>query len=500
MSVLRPAAFPLYSLLSGVVVTMVGIGSLIWFGYDLHTKSRLVVTAVRENTTLVEQVRYYDEVLTMSAGMAAWTAHPSWRQRYDRAAGGLDAVFADIRRVAPPHISARLMAQTSQANDRLIELEARAFQLVEQGAGQEAWSLLQSDDYQREKEVYKAGIEEFIAAFTTYMAQTEARQWRSVQWNTGLGLGGLLLILMSWLAIWRALARFRQENRLFQSNLEQQVSDRTRELQAEIDERRKAQQQLHDAYDVITSSIRYAARIQRAVLPDEAPMTERLSDHFVLWEPRDTVGGDLYWCGPWGDSLLIVLGDCTGHGVPGAFMTLLSIGALERARQEVPDAPLETLISRMHALLQITLGQHQDGGASDDGIELGACLIAPDRSHMTFVGARLSLFRADSQGVEEFKGMKQGLGYRGIPLNQLYEGCTIAIEPGQTFYMTSDGLIDQIGGPKGISFGRSRFVATLRHIQALDMAAQRQALLANLEEYQGDQSRRDDVAVIGFRV
>ncbi len=500
MSDQRRAKFPVYSLAIGVVLSVVSVGTLIWFSYLLHEKFHRMMTTVQESSALVEQIRYYDEVLTMSAGMSAWTGNPSWKERYDRAADSLDKVFENLRRVAPAEMSDRLMAQTSTANDRLIEMETRSFQLVEQGRKREAWDVLQSDAYKTEKNTYKAGIDEFIAEFGDYMAQIEAAQWQSVMWNTGLGLAGLLVVLMSWLATFRVLNRFHRENRRFQEGLEGLVRERTQELSTEIDERKRAQKELHDAYEVITSSIRYAARIQRAVLPDDAVIGERLSDYFILWEPRDTVGGDIYWCGAWGDSLLVILGDCTGHGVPGAFMTLISIGALERAKQATPDGDLEALIGKMHALLKITLGQHQDGGGLDDGIELGACLISRDQTRMDFVGARFSLFRVGGEGVDEIKGIRQGLAYRSIPLDQSYTGQTIALEPGQAFFMTSDGMIEQLGGAKGLSFGKKRFMNRLLELRDAPMAQQKEAILQSLLDYQGKQSRRDDVSVIGFRI
>ena|GEM_PF-2775943 len=126
-----------------------------------------------------------------------------------------------------------------------------------------------------------------------------------------------------------------------------------------IEERNR---ELKEAFFVITSSIEYASRIQRSILPDDSILSAVTKDHFVLWEPRDIVGGDVYWHGAWGDGCLIVLADCTGHGVPGAFMSLISIGALERAMSEIEGGNLAKLISRVHQYIQVTLGQHYEGG------------------------------------------------------------------------------------------------------------------------------------------
>lgn len=95
-----------------------------------------------------------------------------------------------------------------------------------------------------------------------------------------------------------------------------------------------------------------ARRIQRSILPDQSVLNSVLPDHFILWEPRDVVGGDIYWTAKWGEGVLIVLGDCTGHGVPGAFMTLISTGAFERVLTEAPEGDSALMIQRMHQLIQ----------------------------------------------------------------------------------------------------------------------------------------------------
>ncbi|MBT8004573.1 MAG: PAS domain S-box protein [Rhodospirillales bacterium] len=156
----------------------------------------------------------------------------------------------------------------------------------------------------------------------------------------------------------------------------------------DITERKQAEQKLADAFNIISSSIDYASNIQRSVLPSDTLFTSLLSDHFVWWEPRDVVGGDIYWSRMWGDGFLIILGDCTGHGVPGAFMTLIATGALDKALTEVPNGNVADLMQRIHQIVQITVGQHGEIGESDDGLELGICYLDSEMNELTFVGAR----------------------------------------------------------------------------------------------------------------
>ncbi|PCI39417.1 MAG: hypothetical protein COB46_08870 [Rhodospirillaceae bacterium] len=267
--------------------------------------------------------------------------------------------------------------------------------------------------------------------------------------------------------------------------LEDRVIERTQELKA--------------TNDLITESIQYASRIQRSILPDDGVLSAVTQEHFVIWEPRDVVGGDIYWHGAWGDGCLIILGDCTGHGVPGAFMTLISIGALERAMSEIEGGNVGELVSRVHQYIQVSLSQHYGGGHSDDGIELGACYFVPEEPEMTFVGARFELMINDGAEVTTIKGTKAGMGYRGIPYDQGYDENTVSLKMGQTFYMTTDGLVDQVGGERKRMYGKRRLKKLLLEIEQQSMNEQKKSVYRALLDYQDLEKRRDDVSIIGFR-
>lgn len=280
---------------------------------------------------------------------------------------------------------------------------------------------------------------------------------------------------------------------------------------AELDKARKAtlnmmadaeaaRKELQAVLNEMSASINYASHIQRSVLPDDTLFKTIFQDHFVMWEPRDVVGGDIYWCRLWGDGLLVILGDCTGHGVPGAFMTLIASGALDNAIADIPHGQVGALIQRMHQLVQTTLGQHGDNSESDDGLELAACFISSDLNEMIFVGARFELFIVEDGAVSSVKGTKSGIGYKGISLNQEFEENRIVNLPNKTFYISSDGLIDQVGEATKRSYGKKRFKELLLNSQHLSMAEQNNIIHQVLIEHQGNQARRDDVSVIGFKL
>ncbi len=268
----------------------------------------------------------------------------------------------------------------------------------------------------------------------------------------------------------------------------------------DISLRRKAEKERRDAFNVIRDSINYATHIQRSILPKPQCLEETTAEHFILWEPRDRVGGDLYWCKPWGLGKLLALGDCTGHGVPGAFMTMIANGALDMATLETMPGDVAALLQRSHQLIQEALNQNLDESVSNDGLDLGVCYIPPDGKAVTFAGAQFSLFVAADGAVSEIKGDRKGIGYRRTPHNAVFTAHEIETGEGHGYFMTSDGLTDQIGGPKRRSFGKRRFMKLLDELDNKPMRDIGDAVLRTLNEYQGDESRRDDVSVIGFKL
>ena len=255
-----------------------------------------------------------------------------------------------------------------------------------------------------------------------------------------------------------------------------------------------------DAHSIITSSIGYATRIQNSILPKSEAIDSFIDDYFVIWEPRDNVGGDMYWYQPWGLGKLFALGDCTGHGVPGAFMTMIANGAIEMSTLECMPGDTASLLNRTHQLIQTTLGQDEQGGESNDGLEMGVCYIPHDKSKLVFSGARFSLFIVREGEISEVKGDKRGLGYRHIAKDASFTKHEIEGLDACSIYMTTDGLLDQVGGEKRRAYGKRRFMALLAEIQDHPMASQIDTIKASLVRHQGDEIRRDDVAVIGFKL
>jgi PAS domain S-box-containing protein len=268
----------------------------------------------------------------------------------------------------------------------------------------------------------------------------------------------------------------------------------------DITERKQAENDLARAHELITESLGYASRIQRSLLPPGPILQQMLADHFIVWDPKDIVGGDMIWLRVVDNGFILIVADCTGHGAPGAFMTMIATGALDQALSENLHASPATILQRMNQIIQTSLSQDADGGESDDGLELGMCLIKPDESELTFAGARFSLFRIDGTSVSETKGDRSGIGYRRVQWDQSFEDKKVEINPESRFYMWSDGMTDQIGGAKSRSFGKRRVLSVLMDYQKMNMTDQRARILRDFEEYHHGEVRRDDVTLLGFRL
>lgn len=267
---------------------------------------------------------------------------------------------------------------------------------------------------------------------------------------------------------------------------------------SDVTEQRRAQRERDEAFNVISSSINYATHIQRSILPRVEDVSGTFPEHFVLWEPRDKVGGDVYFCKQWGLGKMLALADGTGHGVPGAFLTLITSGALNLSLMETMPGDSAALMQRTHQMVQTELGQDKEGCGTDDGLEMGVCYYLPGSDRLVFAGARFSLFYTENGEVFEVKGDKKGMGYCGVPRDVVYTNKEVEIKPGRSFFMTSDGLIDQVGGPKKRGFGKKRFKKLLLELEAVPMADKGDRIYEALLDHQGEHKRRDDVSVLGF--
>ncbi|ONG58876.1 hypothetical protein BKE38_01330 [Pseudoroseomonas deserti] len=273
--------------------------------------------------------------------------------------------------------------------------------------------------------------------------------------------------------------------------------DEAKQLLAELE---AAHQRLGAANRLVLESINYARRIQASMLPDERVLLPAIADIATLWKPLHTVGGDYFWVDQSGGRSVLLVVDCTGHGVPGAFMTLVVAAALDRALSERGlDSPA-AILAALDAMVRSRLRQNGRGAESDDGLDCAICVWDRPRRTMLFAGAGLPLLHSDAAGAMQLvKGGRHGLGYRSVmPDPSSFVDVEIAVEPGMAFYLCTDGVSDQMGGSPRRLLGRKRLAELLRAGQGQPMTAQMDRLEQALARYRGAEPLRDDMTAIGF--
>ncbi len=273
------------------------------------------------------------------------------------------------------------------------------------------------------------------------------------------------------------------------NNLEDKVRERTCQLSS-------ANRMLEESQNRIMESIKYARIIQSSILPDEELCRSCLGDNFVIYRPKDLVGGDLYYLRRFTGHFLVAVIDCTGHGVPGAFMTMTVNAVLNH----VVDMVCNDDPARILAELNRVLRQNLNFRDVDAGLDIALCLVDRDSGRLVFAGAGLSLYLASSTDVREIKGDHQRVGYKGSRLDYTYHNHELPITAGDCCYLSSDGLLDLPGGEKGYGFGSQRFRALLAGTSEYDMKARAGVITQALSSYQGDFPQRDDMTLVAFRL
>lgn len=257
----------------------------------------------------------------------------------------------------------------------------------------------------------------------------------------------------------------------------------------------------------ITDSINYAQKIQEAILPSDKEISKHLPEHFILFKPKDIVSGDFYWFSERDGKALITAADCTGHGVPGAFMSMIGNSLLnEIVNEKGASVPADILQKLKEGVIK-SLSQTGEAGTQKDGMDIAMCGFDLKKNQLEFSGAYNPLFRIRNNELEETRSDRMPIGIYADDGGKVFTNHILELEKGDMYYIFTDGFVDQFGGPKGKKFMNKRFKALLMDIHQLPMEEQQQKLDTEIEDWKAyiefdgsEYEQMDDILVIGVRV
>lgn len=273
-----------------------------------------------------------------------------------------------------------------------------------------------------------------------------------------------------------------------------------------IKEKQKANRILEEKNELITQqkkeitdSIRYASRIQRAILPSDEILLQTLPEHFVLYLPRDIVSGDFFWLSQRGGKIVIVAADCTGHGVPGAFMSMLGVSFLYEIVNKEGIMQPANILNYLREHVKHTLSQTGKKDEAKDGMDISLCVFDPAEMKLEWAGAYNPLYLIRKGELMEYKADKMPIAIHMID-HLPFTNHEIAVQKGDTFYISSDGYADQFGGEEGRKFMSKKYKEMLLQIWDKPMEEQKEIIHKSHLDWKGHHEQVDDILVFGVRV
>ncbi|TAH19293.1 MAG: hypothetical protein EAZ08_08980 [Cytophagales bacterium] len=281
------------------------------------------------------------------------------------------------------------------------------------------------------------------------------------------------------------LLQLKTQNQILQEEVEKQTAD--------IQEQKRL---IEKQKDDILDSIRYAQRIQQAILPTDKVLESAIFQTFIFYMPKDIVSGDFYWARQVGGKSVIAVADCTGHGVPGAFMSLVGQNMLETILIEqkifYPKNILESLDRQMLQLFQNDNRVH-------DGMDITVVVIDEEQKTITYAGAKRPLYFVRDANFQEIKGAPFAIGGHHLVQGKNFTEFELKIQPNDVFYLFSDGYADQFGGDSDKKFMIRNFKNLLLKIHHLPVTMQQEILKENLLAWRGSRKQTDDILVVGLQ-
>jgi len=282
--------------------------------------------------------------------------------------------------------------------------------------------------------------------------------------------------------------------------LEEKVKQRTAEVVKQNEEINQQRMQIEEYFVQVTDSIKYAKKIQEAILPPESYVRKLLPDSFILYRPKDIVSGDFYWLGETEEKVFFAAVDCTGHGVPGAFMSIVGYNQLKQAIITSGGENPAEILNHLNKGVTETLHQKDADSTSKDGMDVAICSIKKGTLELEFAGAFNPLYLLRKGEIIQFKADKFPIGSFVNDEENKFTNNKIQLEKGDQIYIFSDGYADQFGGPRGKKFMYKRFRDLLIELSNKDLSEQKEGLKESLFDWMQEEEQVDDILVIGVRV
>lgn len=296
-----------------------------------------------------------------------------------------------------------------------------------------------------------------------------------------------------------ALLKMRDDLAENERSLERKVMERTEEVVRQKSEIENKNEELEILYKQVTDSIHYAKRIQEAILPPDTIINKILPNSFVLFKPKDIVSGDFYWIERKNNLTYFAAVDCTGHGVPGAFMSLVGHNILKDIISNTNIIKPAEILNKLREGVINTLHVSNKGTQSKDGMDITLCCINYDTLELQYAAAYNPLYIVRNGELIQHDANKFPIG-AFIGEKEDFANKTIQLQKNDQLYLFSDGYADQFGGPKGKKFMVGSFRKLLTQVSAMPIKEQFEHLDKTLSSWQGDLEQVDDVLVIGVKV
>jgi serine phosphatase RsbU (regulator of sigma subunit) len=315
-----------------------------------------------------------------------------------------------------------------------------------------------------------------------------------------------LAIMLENVEIYRVLDRLNR-------TLENKIKQRTREVERQKDEINSQKDEILAQRDMlveqknkieeqnksVTDSIRYASRIQQAIMPADELIRFFFPKHFILYLPRDIVSGDFYWIGQRDNKIILAVIDCTGHGVPGAFMSVLGSSLLNEIIGKIKPLYAHEILNELRDRIIISLHQTGTMFEAKDGMDLALCIFEQDSMNIQFAGAFNSLLIIRDTEMILIKGDQMPVGI-GDKAGTSFTNHVLELQKGDSLYMFTDGFASQFGGPERKSLGVNRLKEWLAGMQDKIMFEQKTLLEDKFKEWKGLEEQIDDVLVMGIKI